>query len=50
MNDPLYRSEADPGSGKISLGVQPLEGAEQPVNIRHVEPGAIVPDEIGGLT
>ena len=34
-----------PVPGELRLGVQPLEGAEQLVGVRHVESGAVVAHE-----
>src|SRR6266704_3710241 len=46
VDDPLHRSEADAGPGKLLRRVEPLERAEQLVGVRHVEPHPIVPHEV----
>src|SRR5690349_19577446 len=43
--DALHDRQADPRPGKLALVVQALEGAEQPVCVRHVETYAVVGDE-----
>src|SRR4051794_31911983 len=47
MDDPLYRRQADPGALELGLVVEPLEGTEQLVGVRHVESRAVVADEVG---
>ena len=45
VNDALHCGQADPGAFKIACVMEPLEGPEQAVGIRHVESGAVVPNE-----
>jgi hypothetical protein len=45
MDNPLHRGKTHADTRKDRLLVQPLERPEEPVGIRHVKPGAVVPDE-----
>ncbi len=49
VNDPLHCGQPDPGAFKFACVVKPLEGPEQAVGIRHVETGAVVPNEACSL-
>ena len=46
MNDALDSRQADAASGEILRRVKPLESAEEFADIRHVETGAIIADEV----
>ena len=45
MDDPAHIGEADARSFKFVGPVQPLEDAEQFVEILHVEPDSIIADK-----
>src|SRR5258706_1435833 len=45
LDDTRDRREADPRSLELVGAVQPLEGAEELVRVRHLEAGAVVPHE-----
>src|SRR6185312_15404903 len=47
-DDPMYRRQSDARALEFAFGVQALEGAEELAGILHVEPRAVVPDEIDG--
>ena len=49
VDDPLHDRQAHPRALVILGPVQPLEHAEELMGIPHVEPHAVVPDEIGPL-
>ena len=49
LHDAVHRGEADTGALVLGSGVQALEGAEQLLGVRHVEAGAVVPDEEDAL-
>src|SRR5581483_4585156 len=49
-DDPVDNGEADAGPRKFADVVHALKGLEQPRGIGHVEAGAVVADEIHGLT
>src|SRR5437867_386822 len=46
MHDALHGCQADPRSLELALGVEALEGAEQPGRVGHVEAGPVVFHEI----
>src|SRR6267143_205557 len=49
VHDALNRGQADADAGELVLAVQSLERAEELVHVGHVEPGAIVLNEVGLL-
>src|SRR5882762_10038139 len=50
VHDPLDGGQTDPDARELVLAVQTLERAEQLVGEGHVEAGAVVLDEVPGLT
>ena len=44
-NDPLHGRQAHPGTGKVNVGMKPLERPEQPVCVIRVEADTIVLDQ-----
>src|SRR5689334_19100467 len=49
MGEPRDGGQADAGAGELGLCVEALEDAEEFVAVGHVEAGAVVADEVGGL-
>ena len=37
VDDPLHGGETDAGAGELAREMEPLEGTEEPVHVRHVE-------------
>src|SRR4051812_2488871 len=49
MDDALHCGEPDPGAGELPGQMEPLERPEEAIDVRHLEPRPVVPDEVGSL-
>src|SRR5207245_9292737 len=50
VDDAPHSRQTDTRPRKLTLAVEPLEGAEQLVRVDHVEPDPVVTDEQAGVT
>src|SRR5437016_9525153 len=48
-DDPLYRGQTDSRTSKVGFVVQSLKWRKQLVGVRHIEPGAVVPEVEDGF-
>src|SRR3989344_2490003 len=46
LDDAPHDREPHAGAGKLGGGAQPRERAEEPIGVRHVEPGPVVADPV----
>src|SRR5207237_517827 len=50
LDNPRDGRQADSAARKIGAGVQPLKSLKETLARRHVEAGAVVPDEVNRLS